>query len=174
MNGEKPAQIPTEGEGQTPDLSFSGMRDRAIFIGWIGGLLLLGGLLWFFTQPSRLMITGESVNRILSSRDYPRRLGSPLPRGQIDRRSVPLGTWYALENLPDRTPAGRALIFSMVAEGAQAPCMAVVSPDGRVEELIPLNDHGERMLKFLSGETMGIYIRRIENSQGISRGEEAE
>jgi hypothetical protein len=159
----------TEETAQRPFPPLSGIRDRAVFIGWIGGLLILGGLLWFFTQPVRLRITGESVNRILSVREYPRRLGSPLARGQIHRNLIPLGSWYTLENTP-----GRALVFSLIAEGGQAPCVAMISPEGKVEELIPLNAHGEWLLKRLSGEALRIYLRRIEGSRDLSPGEEAE
>jgi hypothetical protein len=159
----------TEKIAQRPAPSLSGIRDKAIFIGWIGGLLLLGGLLWFFTQSFRLRITGESVNRILNVREYPRRLGDPLPRGQIHRNLIPLGSWYTLENSP-----GRALVFPLIAEGGQTPCVAMISPEGKVEDLIPLNSHGEWLLKRLSGEALRIYLRRIEGSRDLSPGKEAE
>ncbi|MDR3167535.1 MAG: hypothetical protein LBT93_06290 [Treponema sp.] len=167
MNEKKPERGITEEGVQKPALSLSGMRERALFFGWIGGLLLLGGLLWFFTQPVRLRITGVAVNRILSSREYPRRLGDPLPRGQLHRNLISLGSWYTLENTRNRSPAGRALVFSLTAEGSQAPCVAIISPEGRVEDLIPLNPHGEWILKGLSQGTMGLYIRRIEGPRGM-------
>ncbi|MDR2101421.1 MAG: hypothetical protein LBP43_02505 [Treponema sp.] len=174
MNEKKPDQGLTGGRVQIPVLSFSGMREKALFFGWIGGLLLLGGLLWFFTQPVRLRITGAAVNRILNSREYPRRLGDPIPRGQLNRSLISLGNWYTLENLRDRSPAGQALVFSLIAEGGQAPCTAIISPEGKVEELIPLNVHGEWMLKRLPRETLGLYIRRIESPRGILSGKGAE
>jgi hypothetical protein len=152
-----------------PDPSLSGIGDKLIFIGWIGALLLLGGLLWFFTQPFRHRITGESVNRILSTREDPRRLGDPLPRGQIRRNLIPLGAWYTLENTP-----GQALVFPLIAEGGQAPCVAMVSPEGKVETLIPLNGHGEGLLDRLSGEVLDLYLRRIEGSGDLSPGRGAE
>jgi hypothetical protein len=165
---------PPKGTIQEPAAPFSGMRDKAIFAGWIGGLLLAGVLLWVFTQPLRVRITGESVNRILSSREDPRRLGNPIPRGEIHRNLIPLGTWYALENPAGRNPAGRALVFSLAAGGSQIPCVAMVSLDGRVEDLIPLNDPGERMLNRLNGGTLRAYIRRIEGPRERARREDAE
>jgi hypothetical protein len=165
---------PPKGTIQKPETPLSGMRDKAIFAGWIGGLLLAGVLLWVFTQPVRVRITGESVNRILSSREDPRRLGNPIPRGEIHRNLIPLGTWYALENPADRNPAGRALVFSLAAGGGRIPCVALVSLDGRVEEFIHLNDPGEWMLNRLNGGTLRTYMRRIEGIREWSRREDAE
>jgi hypothetical protein len=154
---------------QKPEALLSGMRDKVIFAGWIGGLLLAGGLLWFFTQPIRVRITGESVNKILSSREDPRRLGNPLPRGEIHRNLIPLGTWYALENTAGRNSASRALVFSLAAGDSQIPCVAMVSADGLVQELIPLGDPGERMLRRLNGGILRTYIRRIEGPERARR-----
>jgi hypothetical protein len=160
---------PLERKTKKLEALFSGMRDKAILAGWIGGLVLAGVLLWFFTQPVRVRITGEAVNRILSLREDSRRLGNSVPRDQIRRNLIPLGTWYTLENSP-----GRALVFSLTAGGGRIACVAMVSPDGRVEELIPLNDPGERMLKRLGEGALWAYMRRIEGPDGTARRREAE
>ncbi|MDR2102683.1 MAG: hypothetical protein LBP42_01120 [Treponema sp.] len=169
MNAEIPAQDQTEGGVQTPEEPFPGMRDKAVLMGWIGGLLLLGALLWLTTHPLRLRYIGEAVNGSLISRGDPRRLGAAIPRRQIPRNFISLGTWYVLENSP-----GRALVFSLMAEGVQVPCAAIIAPEGEVEELIPLNRRGEQMLNRLSEGAIRAYIERIEKPGRLFSREEAE
>jgi hypothetical protein len=165
MNREIPGQ--NQAGLQKPEGPFPDMRDKAVLAGWIGGLLLLGALLWLATQPLRLKYTGEAVNGSLSSRGDPRRLGAAIPRKEIPRNLIPLGTWYALEDSP-----GRALVFSLMAEGVQIPCVAIISPGGKVEELIPLNRRGKQMFNRMPGGVIRAYIKRIENpGESLSRKE---
>jgi hypothetical protein len=101
------------------------------------------------------------VNRFLEDREDPRRLEAPLSqrelRGALPRGRNVRGVWYSL-----RDGEGWTLVFSLMAEGLRVPCAAMVSPEGLVEELIPLTLAGEEALSRLSPGITGAYIRRIE------------
>ena len=141
------------------------LKDSAILVGWISGLILLAGLFWFLTQPVRTSIMIRAVNKVLAQSGDIRRLGEAQSRG-----SLGMGTWFTMEELPNQTDTGReklakgsrAYVFAFIGEGFFFPCAAVVSPGGNVEEFIPLSDHGKRMIKRVSPGIIKIYSLRIE------------
>jgi hypothetical protein len=143
---EKPAFLP-----------WPGLREWAVFTGWICGLVLAGGLAWFFTQPLRIDAMMRSVNRSLARREDPRRLGAPLSLPRITGNSAPLGMWYSLEKTTDRF-----FVFPLIQDGPLALCGVRVSPEGGVEEFIPLSAHAEQALENLPPGIAQTYIRRIE------------
>ncbi|MDR3171702.1 MAG: hypothetical protein LBU17_08775 [Treponema sp.] len=133
------------------------LKDMGILIGWIAGLILIGCLLWFFTQPIRIQILWSSLARVWQ--EDSRRLDAPIPRGGLPEGVLSLGTWYTLVDSENR-----ALVFSIMADGMQAPCIAVVSPTGTVVEgdLIPVNRYSKQILEQLPRGIRNIYLRRIE------------
>jgi len=63
----------------------------------------------------------------------------------------------------DETPVRkRVLVFSFIGEGTFFPCAAVMTEDGKLGELIPLNSHGEKALGRITPGILRIYTRRIE------------
>jgi hypothetical protein len=133
------------------------LRDWAVFFGWIAGLVLIGGAVWYVTQPLRNQFLMNSVNQILARREDPRRLSAPLAGPRTRGISAPLGNWYALEN------SRKALfVFPLVQNGPMALCGALVSPEGKVEELFPLSGHAGHIFSDLPQGMKQIYIRRIE------------
>jgi len=143
------------------------VKDAAIFLGWIAGLVLIAGLCWFFTQPVRNQFLQKAVNRVLEQSGDTRRLDAPL----LIKAPGPLGSWFTVAELAgqqtagDSPPGTRAFIFSFVGGGFFFPCAAIVSSDGMVKEFIPLSKYGERMIKQLSPGMLRIYARRIEGAQ---------
>lgn len=154
--------------GQVPPAGLSsGLKDTGFLLGWILGLVLIGGLLWFFTQPLRTGLIIRSVNRVLASFDEPRRLGAAISPWGLSGRTAQLGSWYTLAEAD-----GRAVVFPMMSEGILASFIAILSPGGTVEVLLPLSVNSARILKRLSQGTIQTYIRRIEGSEVlISHGE---
>jgi hypothetical protein len=131
----------------------SALKEPGIFAGWIGGILLLGGLLWLGTQGIRSEAMARSVNKVLQEAGDPRRIGAPSPF-----RSLPdQGYRYTLLN-----QGGRAVVFSVMSGGASIPFAAMISPEGIVEELIPLAREPNRTLERLPPGLLPAYIRRIE------------
>jgi hypothetical protein len=136
----------------------SALKEPGIFAGWLGGILLLGGILWLSTQGIRLETTARSVNRALQEAGDPRRIGAPSPF-----RSLPdQGGRYTLLN-----QSGRAVVFSVMSGGAAIPFVAMISPEGVVEDLIPLAGNRNRTLERLSPGILQPYIRRIEAMEAL-------
>ena len=138
-------------------------KDAAIFAGWIAGLLLIAGLLWFFTQPVRERFMLNAVNQVLEQSGDTRRLEEALPAGALPAAVSRMGSWYTMTGQPEGT---RAFVFMFVAEGTFFPSVAVVAPGGRaVQEFIPLSNHAERMLRRVSPEILRLYSRRITGAE---------
>jgi hypothetical protein len=58
----------------------------------------------------------------------------------------------------------KAFVFSFIVEGTFFPCAAVIDPMGKVQEFIPLNIHGKKILDRISPGILKLYIMRIEGS----------
>jgi hypothetical protein len=136
------------------------VRDTALLLGWVGGIILAGCLLWLLTQPGRGRNLARGVNRamVLLEKDY--HLGNPLPFGDMSPAAARLGFWFTLQGEENRER--KVLVFTLIAGGSFLPCAAVVSPDGKMEELIPLRRGGEALLKGLSPGETALWVRRIE------------
>jgi hypothetical protein len=128
-------------------------KELGVLGGWLLGILLLGGLVWYGTQDARIRRMIRSVNMVLEAREDPRRLQAPL----FPRLIPEQGSWFSLIGTQ-----GKAVVFSVIAKGTFLPFAAMISPEGEVEELIPLTGNSIRMADCLSPETIAIYIRRIE------------
>ena len=137
------------------------VKDTAILVGWIAGLILIAGLCWVLTQPVRNRFLLKAVNQVLEQSGDSRRLGAELSPGTLKPGFLGMGVWYTMNNPAEK----KALIFLFIGEGTFFPCAAVVASDGRVEEFIPLNSHGEKMIKRISPEVLKLYTRRIEGSE---------
>jgi hypothetical protein len=126
-------------------------------MGWAAGMILIGCMAWFFTQPLRASLLMRSANKVLLDIQDPRRLENPLPLSAMSKGMVPLGTWYGLAGSGDR-----ALVFSVIRDGIFVSYIAMVSGQGRVESLIPLSGHAAQILERSPREFIRPYIRRIE------------
>ena len=133
-------------------------RDKIIILAWIVSILLIAGICWFTTQPLRNRNMARAVNRVLIQSGDSRRLMEPSSGER--QGSLLTGYWFTMM---DETPVRkRVLVFSFIGEGAFFPCAAVMTQDGRVGELIPLNSHGEKVLRRISPGIMRIYTKHIE------------
>jgi hypothetical protein len=139
-------------------------REGAIFLGWICGLVFLGGMIWFLAWPALSRMLIAPVNRILAQREEPLRLDASLAFPRQRGVASPLGRWYSLEKSGDLL-----FVFTLMRDGPLALCGARVSPEGKVEEILPLSAHAEQVLRTLSPGILLTYIRRIE---AVSPGEE--
>ncbi|MDR2029586.1 MAG: hypothetical protein LBP93_08635 [Treponema sp.] len=140
----------------------SGLKDTGFLLGWILGLILIGGLLWFFTQPLRTRLVIRSVNRVLASLDEPRRLDDAISPWGLPGQGPQLGSWYILAEAD-----GRAVVFPMMNEGILASFIAILSPEGTVDALLPLSANAVRILERLPPGTVQTYKRRIEGSEAL-------
>jgi hypothetical protein len=146
------------------------IMDSIKLFGWIASILIVSGLCWALTQPVRSRFLIRAVNRVLEQYGDFRRVGEPSSAGG----SVYLpGSWYNMKrawqqgNSTDETfsEGTMAFIFSFIAEGTIFPCVAVVDPAGKVQEFIPLNMYGKKVMDRIPPGILRIYIRRIEGSK---------
>jgi hypothetical protein len=133
------------------------LKDRAILFGWIGGLLLVGMLLWGLTQPLQTRCLMRAVNKSLEHLKDPRRVSAPLGRHPVS--ASPPGVWYSVSDSD-----AAMLVFAVMWDGILVPCGARVSGEGKVEELLPLGSHAEQLLKNIPEAALRFYIHRIETA----------
>jgi hypothetical protein len=138
------------------------VKDAAILGGWIGGLVLVGALLWVLTGSLRDQGLLQAANRSLAAQKETVRLAKPLPRRLPGRE--PLGRRFSLED-----SAGCMLIFPLLNGGAALPVGALLDGRGKVDRLIPLDGHGRQVFDHIPRGILKIYIRRIEADEELIR-----
>ncbi|MDR2477913.1 MAG: hypothetical protein LBD48_01220 [Treponema sp.] len=132
------------------------LKDRAFFGGWIAGLVIIGALVWSLTQPLRTNHMLRAVNKMFAVSGDQRRLAAPRPG--LSAGTLPLGRWYSfLES------KSLLLVFTIMRDGILVPCGAQVSPEGIVEEIIPLGVHARQVFDRLPNGLVQIYVSRIES-----------
>jgi hypothetical protein len=145
-------------------------KDTTIFITWISALLIVAGVFWGLTQPLRTRTLVNAVNRVLEQSGDSRRLDELSAYGGSG--FFGMGTRFSITNFETQeagaagqfSPGVKAVVFSFIGEGTFFPCLAVLCPEGKVEEFIPLNSHGERVIRRISPGILEIYARRIEGN----------
>jgi len=136
-------------------------KDTTIILAWMASIIIIASICWFSTQPLRHRQMIRAVNRVFIQSGDSRRLLEPSSRER--KGSLLTGSWFTML---DETPIRkRVLVFSFIGEGTFFPCAAVMTQDGKVGELIPLNSHGEKVLRRVSPGILEIYIRRIEGAE---------
>ncbi|AEF85613.1 hypothetical protein TREPR_1748 [Treponema primitia ZAS-2] len=153
------------------------LKEAGIFLGWLAGLFLIGGLTWFLTQPVRTRFVIRNINRSILAAGESRELEGPLAfGGKLKRwkagKLSQIGSWYTLED-----GKGSAAVFSFMSGGILAPFVVLISPQGELGPPIPLGAHSARLLERLPPGELQTHIRRIEAGEAIirnSRGDENE
>jgi len=134
-----------------------GLKDKAILIGWIAGLLLLISVIWILTQPVQAGYLLRTVNNVLINNNDSRRLSSFIHKKSV--KADLLGYWYSIYNSTDQL-----FVFTVFQDGILIPLGAVVSANGTVQEIIPLSAHAVQVSNALPDSVMKMYISRIEDS----------
>jgi len=140
---------------ENQERGFSYLKDKAILIGWITGLLLLISILWVLTAQFQANNLLRTVNSVLISNEDPRRLSEY--NHQKTAKADVLGYWYSLNNSNDKM-----FVFGVFQDGITIPLGAVVSPDGIVKEVMPLSAHAVQVFDNLPKSILQMYIKRIE------------
>jgi len=135
------------------------LKSTLLLIAWIAAIMIIAGACWIFTQPVRQRFLVRAVNRVLEQSGDKRRLGEQFNSGPIG--SLIMGSWYTLSSEGGQA---KAFVFSFIGEGTFFPCAAIVDSEGKVQEFIPLNSHGSRVLKSISPGIIKLYTKRIEGA----------
>jgi len=144
-------------------ISVTKLKDRAILLGWVLGLLFLISFLWIITQPVQSNYLLRTVNNILTNNNDSRRLSVSLNKDLIEQKSGNanlLGYWYTMQNSSDLM-----FVFTIFQDGIMLPLGAIVSPNGTVNEIIPLSAHASYVFDTIPKSILQIYISRIESMQ---------
>jgi len=153
------------------------IRDKAVFFGWITGLLMAIVLIWVVAKPIHARYLLMTVNKVLINTEDNRRLKSHLdvPKGKIMGNSRPaasakalhgsggrtglFGYWYTMNDSKDLM-----FVFAIFQDGILIPCGAVVSAEGKVEEIIPLSAHAGQVFNKIPKSVIQLYVQRIETA----------
>ena len=142
------------------------LKDRAIFLVWVVGLVLAASLLWMLSSSFRAEVLMRVTNRTLVLVDDERHLTAPihpasdagLMRSPGLLRS-PVGYWYRLSESDSLF-----FVFTIMREGILVPCGAEISVQGRVVDIVPLGNHARQVMGRVPQSMIQIYIRRIEST----------
>ena len=137
------------------------LKDAMFLLGWITAILIIAGLCWSLTQSIRNRFLMRAVNNVLEQSGDARRLTEP---AHMERSGSLHGTWYTM-TIARQADGSKALVFSFIGEGTFFPCAAVVNSEGKVQEFIPLNSHGKRIIARMAPGVLNLYARRIEGSE---------
>jgi hypothetical protein len=160
MSDEKQELTEVEAAEQGKDWKTAGL-----WAAWAAGIFLLSGLLWLFTQNVREARLINTANKSLESQGYEFRVEkSPAER---NGRLALLGYRLVLADTGET-----CVIFSMFSGGIPASCLAVLSEEGAVREMVPLSRHGQKILGRMPTDILNIYKHRIEAAEARLRGRE--
>ncbi|MCL2214633.1 MAG: hypothetical protein FWC06_05415 [Treponema sp.] len=137
------------------------LKDKAVLTGWITGFLLLISLLWTLTGGLQTHYLLRAVNNIFINNNDSRRITSHIQLKS--EKAEMLGYWYQMYNSSDKM-----FVFTVFKDGILIPVGAIVSANGKVDEIIPLSAHAVQILGNLPDSIIMMYISRIEE---ISQGE---
>ena len=135
----------------------SAMKDRAILLGWIVGLVLIAALAWSLSFSFRAAGLMQVANTVLADQGDERRLVAPLSAPHIVL--APLGGWYSIADSDSLF-----FVFAILRDGILVPCAVELSSQGKVIDLIPLGNHARKVIGRIPQGVMQMYTRRIETA----------
>ena len=138
------------------------LRNKAILFGCVAGLLLLTSLLWIVTRPAQSFYLMRNVNNIFISNNDSRRLSAAIrqkPRENTSGLNF-FGYWYSMHN-----STNNMCVFAVFHDGIMVPLGAIVSPESKVIEIIPLSAHAAQISEALPESILQKYIARIEGNR---------
>ncbi|MDR1176849.1 MAG: hypothetical protein LBK83_15405 [Treponema sp.] len=141
--------------------SFNPLQDTLILAGWLAGLFAAASLIWLLSGSFREGILLKRINRLLKTQGYSWVLSSPIPSRPAAGGMQVLGSWYRISS-PDQDAS--ACVFPLFTDGIGVLCLARLNRDSKVEELVALTIHGERVLSRVPEAQKDIYMRRIEKA----------
>jgi hypothetical protein len=135
------------------------VKQWGFFAAWIGGLVLIGILLWGLTGSLRSQIMAASANKVLDRSGISYRLDKALGAKGKPGRAMQLGSWFTLRN-----NEGRAVVFPLITGPDTAAALALLSREGKVESLVPLSTSAVQLFERLPDEVLQLYVRRAEDA----------
>jgi len=151
-------QVPVSGPTpEFPKVFLPELKDRAIAIGWIAGLIIIGSLAWILCRPLLSTYLQRSVNLSMTAAGVNLRitaLNSPQPV-----KYAPMGMWYSINGSPDLF-----FVFPVFQDGIMSVLGARLTPGHTVSDIIPVSAHARKIFNRLSPGLIKLHTRRIEMS----------
>jgi len=141
---------------QFRDSFLLGKQSVFLCLAWIGSAILIGVLLWFFTQNYRIRLLTETVNKVLAKNGGRERIETP-PLFKGGPASVMGGFWFRAADSSDRV-----FVFTIMRGGIAAACVAITDSNGKVKTILPLGENAEQVLEELPLPIYRFYAARIE------------
>jgi len=133
------------------------IRDKALLLGWITGLLMLISLIWILSQPVQAHYLMRSINNVFINNNDERRVINYIKK-KPGKTSL-IGYWYSMYNTKDNM-----FVFTVFKDGILVPLGAIITDNGNVLEIIPLSAHAVQIFNNLPQSILQMYIKRIEAS----------
>ena len=144
---------------------FRELKDRLLFIGWIGGLVLMGSLLWILSKPILSSYLQRSVNQSMEASGLSVRISAAQSLPPV--KQIPLGMWYSVY------PTGDLFfVFPVFQDGVLDICGAILSPENKVTQIVPVSAHACQVYGRIAPGIISMYTRRIENAAAQWRNNE--
>jgi hypothetical protein len=125
------------------------VKQIGIVASWIAGLVLMSGLLFFFTQNVQNDLFVKNVNTVLAENGEARRLN----KTSVVKTS--LGVWYRVEGREER-----AFVFYITHNGIFVPCITFTGEEKI--EILPLNNHAKAVFQDIPKGFIAFHLKRIE------------
>jgi hypothetical protein len=133
----------------------SSLKDKAVVLGWVIGLLFFMSLLWILSQPLQKYYLLRTINSVLIASGDSRRITEY--KGASDGKNGLFGYWFLMY-----TSTEKMFVFAAFQDGIFIPLGAVVSDNGAVSDIIPLSAHAMQIADKLPMSVLQVYITRIE------------
>jgi hypothetical protein len=122
----------------------------------MGAVLVIGCLVWFFTQPYRTSLLIEEVNKALARNGIYERLEDP---ALFSGNPAVGGQWFTLNN-----SSKLVFVFNLMYGGNTAACAAYTETDGGVIAILPLGSNSTQIIEELPPVVYRFYADRIEQN----------
>jgi hypothetical protein len=132
------------------------LKDKAILLGWIVGLLFFISLIWILTKPLQVHYLSRTVNTVLVAAGDSRRITEYVEYS--GHNTTLMGHWFSMHGSTDKM-----YVFTFFQDGILVPLAAIVSYTGSVSEVIPLSAHATQVFDYIPQSILKLYITRIES-----------
>jgi hypothetical protein len=124
-------------------------KDPLIAGGWIVGILIIGGLLWYFTQDFRENRMLRTINAVLIQNNDKRRLQSALD----DQRFSVVSS------------NGTAVLMTVYNNSIPSVYAVFLDEEGAMNDILPLDNHSAQALERLEKVQLDMYIQDAEEHE---------
>jgi hypothetical protein len=140
-------------------------KDTLLCTGWIVGILLFGGLLWYLTQDVRENRMIRMINAVLIDNNDARRVLSALPNNEKSKNHNNYQRFTFVAS------SDTAVVMTMYDNTIPSVYAAFVNPDGKIQDILPLDNHSAQAMERIEKTKLDEYKMRLEEKERQIRSE---